>query len=206
MIKLKYAVILLVLTGCGTSESGETEIEKTPQEKAVVLRDSAMVMAKAGKLALSIKLYDKALELDPKSKGILLSKLNTLYHNGDSTGVVEVLEVIDGSSIRDPYSTLHLGMEYELIGKKELAIAKYNEAVISFMAVLDTMPIKKELRRNTTLMNLALAAALSESEENQQNFDKVLTDAERENLAESLEALNNTSRDKLLQVRRKHKS
>jgi len=205
MNKLKYAVILLVLTSCGTSESKNTEIEKTPQEKALILRDSALAMAKAGDIDHSIELYDQALELDPESKGIILSKLNTLYNSGDHSGVVEVLEVIDGSNIQDPYSTLHLGMEYELIGKTELAKRKYNEAVKSFITVLDTMPVNKQLKRNTCLMNLALATALSESEENKQNFEDVLTESERENLAESLEALNNTSRDKLLQVRRKQK-
>lgn len=202
MKNIKYAVILSTLLVACSTPSNDTvaEVVKSPREKAIVLRDSALIMSKNGNVEGSIALIDKAISIDPKSRKVILSGFNTQYINSTKNDVVNVLEIISGSDLKDPYSSLHLGVEYELLDKKELANNKYNEAVSLFIAVLDTMPITKELKRNTHLMNLALAVTLSDSDLNKQKLISVMSEAEKKDLEISLEALNNSSREKLLRI------
>src|SRR5690606_36182339 len=106
----------------------------------------------------------------------------------------------------DPYSTLQLAMEYELQGNRNQANIKYSESVDAFIHVIDTMQVDHRLKRNTLLMNVALAASLSESAADKEKLEKIMSDAERENLNASIELLYSMPREELLNRRRKKQS
>ncbi len=199
----KYFVFALVLAACGNNSPAP----KTPEEQSEALRDSALKVS-AGQfsdenLTKSIALLDNALALTPKAKNIYLTKM-TLYNKSNNIdGVYSVLQQMDSAKISDAYAKLHLGMEYELRGKQPEAANKYNEATEAFIAVLDTMPADNGLKRNTVIMNMALAAALSDSELNKEKLNKAISEAEKENLAETIATLNGMSREELLLPRRR---
>lgn len=205
MNKIKYAFLILVIAACGNNENAEAV--KTPQEQAVALRDSAVKMSAQNKDAASIEksvaLLDQAIALDPDNKGLYTAKMNIYSRTGDFENLSKVLETLDGSNLKDPYSTLQLGMEYELQGKRDQANTKYSESIDGFIAIIDTMEVDHRLKRNTLLMNVALAASLSESEADKAKLEAILTDAERENLDSAIEQLFSLPREDVLNRRRR---
>lgn len=208
MNKIKYAFLILVITACGNNEN--TETAKTPQEQAVALRDSAVRMAAQNKeeasIANSLALLDEAIVLDPNNKLLYTAKMNIYSKSGDFENLSKELEKLDGSNLKDPYSTLNLGMEYELQGKRAEANIKYSESIDGFIAIIDTMAVDHRLKRNSLLMNVALAASLSESEADKEKLETIMTDAERENLNPSIQQLYNVPREEILNRRRKKQS
>ena len=204
MNKMKYAFLIVVIAACGTNEP--TEVAKTPQEQAVALRDSAVRMAaqnkQEGDIQKSLALLDEAMALDPENKGFYTAKMNIYSKSGDFENLSKVLEKLDGSNLKDPYYTLQLAMEYELQGNREAANMKYSEAVDSFISIIDTMKADHRFKRNTLLMNVALAASLSESASDKAKLDAIMTDAERENLNPAIEQLNAVPREEVLNRRR----
>lgn len=205
MNKIKYAFLILVIAACGNNKN--TEIAKTPKEQAVALRDSAVRMAaqnkEEGSIAKSLALLDEAIALDPDNKGLYTAKMNIYSKSGDFENLSKVLEHLDGSNLKDPYSTIQLGMEYELQGKRDQANKKYSEAIDGFIAIIDTMKVDHRLLRNSLLMNVALAASLSESDADKAKLEAIMTDAERENLNPSIEQFNKIPREEILNRRRK---
>jgi len=204
MNKMKYAFLIVVIAACGTNEP--TEVAKTPQEQAVALRDSAVRMAaqnkQEGDIQKSLALLDEAMALDPENKGFYTAKMNIYSKSGDFENLSKVLEKLDGSNLKDPYYTLQLAMEYELQGNREAANMKYSEAVDSFISIIDTMKADHRFKRNTLLMNVALASSLSESASDKAKLDAIMTDAERENLNPAIEQLNAVPREEVLNRRR----
>ena len=204
MNKMKYAFLIVVIAACGTNEP--TEVAKSPQEQAVALRDSAVRMAaqnkQEGDIQKSLALLDEAMALDPENKGFYTAKMNIYSKSGDFENLSKVLEKLDGSNLKDPYYTLQLAMEYELQGNREAANMKYSEAVDSFISIIDTMKADHRFKRNTLLMNVALASSLSESASDKAKLDAIMTDAERENLNPAIEQLNAVPREEVLNRRR----
>ena len=199
----KFLVLTLILASCGNN----SPIPKTPEEQSLALRDSALKVS-AGQitdenLTKSMALLDNALALTPNAKNLYLTKMTLYSKSNNMDGVYSVLQEMDSAKISDAYSKLHLGMEYELRGKQSEAANKYNEATEAFLAVLDTMPADMSLKRNTVIMNMALAAALSDSELNKEKINKAISEAEKENLTESITILNSMSREELLLPRRR---
>lgn len=205
MNKIKYAFFILVVAACGNNKN--TEVAKTPQEQAVALRDSAVKMAAQNKDEASIEkslvLLDEAIALDSANKSLYTAKMNIYSKSGDFVSLSKVLEQLDDSNLKDPYSTLQLGMEYELQGKREEANQKYSASIDGFISIIDTMAIDHRLKRNTLLMNVALAASLSESDADKEKLKSLMTDAERENLNPSIEQLYSLPREEILNRRRK---
>jgi tetratricopeptide (TPR) repeat protein len=208
MNKIKYAFLIVVIAACGNNKP--VEVTKTPQEQAVALRDSAVKMAaqnkNEGDIQRSLALLDEAMALDPENKAIYTAKMNIYSKSGDYESLSKVLEDLDGSKVKDPYYTLQLGMEYELQGNRDAANTKYSEAVDAFLSIVDTMQVDNRLRRNTFLMNAALASTLSESDSDRAKLDAIMSDAERENLSSAIEQLDNVPREDLLNQRRKKQS
>lgn len=208
MNKIKYAFLILVIAACGNNEPAEAI--KTPREQAVALRDSAVRMAAQNKDESSIKkslaLLDEAIVLDPDNKGLYTAKMNIYSRSGDFENLSAVLEQLDGSNLKDPYSTLQLGMEYEMQGKREKANKKYSESIDGFISILDTMQVDHRLKRNNLLMNVALAASLSESDSDKARLEAIMTDAERGNLNASIEQLYSVPREDVLVRSRKKQS
>ncbi|NEN23694.1 hypothetical protein G3O08_09300 [Cryomorpha ignava] len=208
MNKIKYAFLILVIAACSNNEP--TETTKTPQEQAVALRDSAVKMAAQNKDATSIEkslaLLDQAIALDPDNKNFYNAKMNIYSRSGDFENVSKILEQLDGSNLKDPYSTLQLGMEYELQGKRDEANKKYSESIDGFISIIDTMKVDHRLKRNTLIMNVALAASLSESDSDKARLEAIMTDAERENLKSSIDQLYSLPREEVLNRRRQKQS
>lgn len=208
MNKIIYVVLILVLAACGNDKP--TEVVKTPQQQAVALRDSAVKMAAQNNDAVSIEkslaLLDQAIVLDPDNRGLYNAKMNIYSKSGNFKGVSKILEKLDGSNLKDPYSTLQLGMEYELQGKRDEANKKYTESVDAFILILDTMQVDHILKRNTLLLNVALGASLSESAADKEKLDAIISEAERENLNASIEQIYSLPREEILNKRRKKQS
>lgn len=205
MNKINYAFLILLIAACGNNEPAE--VAKSPQEQAAALRDSAIRMAARNtdeaSINKSLALLDEAIALDPDNKALYNAKMNIYSNSGDYENLAIVLETLNTSSLKDPYSTLQLAMEYELQGKRDKANEKYSESVDAFIEIADTMKVDHTLKRNTLLLNIALAASLSESEADKEKLDAILSDAERENLEASIEQVYSLPREEILNRRRK---
>lgn len=213
MNKFKLLSIALVLAACGTQEGGDakenaemtqapTPVQKNP---AMALRDSAMqiVYGAPGEVDAekSLRLLDEAMAMDPGNRSIFYSKMQVLSKFGTEEDVFNMLVRLDTLDFKDGYTTLQLGVEYEMRGETEKADAKYYDAIAIFSAILDTMQNTQFISRNNNILNLAVAERLAN--QNQQKLQSVMNDEEKEYLKDILDQIKNAKREDLLKMNRK---
>lgn len=207
MRKNLFPLVGLILIACGQPAADHS---KTAKEEAIILQDSALKVLRQGPdnhaVDKSLALLDKAIEKNPHLKSAYFHKMNIYKKKGDTEGMFKTLVEENDNNPKDAYSTLSVGLEYEVRGDTEKADKKYNEAVRLFEATLDTLPAKNGLIRNTYILNLAMAKTLAN-----QNFDisevsGEMDEAEIENLKIALTTLKSMNRDDLLNLRKKKRS
>lgn|SRR5690554_2028608 len=206
MNKLKLVVVALILTACGAQESNKIETSiQTEKDPALALRDSAMqlVYGQSGEIDYteSLRLLDEAIALDPGNRSIFYSKMQVLSKSGSEEDIFNMQVSLDTLDFKDGYTTLQLGVEYELRGDIDKADAKYHEAIGIFSAILDTMQNTPLVSRNNNILNLAVAETLVQN--GQDKLQTVMTDEEKQHLSEIIDQIKNSKRADLLQMNRK---
>lgn len=206
MTKYIIPFIALLAFSCGSSESeNNTEDVAKNSISAQNLLDSAQAMIKDGdtqSYEAAIQLIDEAIAKDPNFKSAYIGKISILVNMGDDSALLNSMKIAQAKFPNDPYLNLHLGMEYELNQDTEKAYQMYVASLNSFVTVLDTMQ-NSALKRNSLLMNLAMANVLSEEKLNQDQVMEVLSEDEMMNYKTSEETFASMDRQALLNLRRR---
>jgi tetratricopeptide (TPR) repeat protein len=204
----KYIIPFIALLGfsCGTSET-ENKGQDPANNSITVqdLLDSAQALSKNGdtqSYQTAIQLIDEAIAKDPNFKSAYIGKISVLENMGDDSALLTSMETAQAKFPNDPYLNLHLAMEYELMQDTAKAYPLYYESLESFAVVLDTMQ-NSALKRNSLLMNLAMANVLSPNKLSDSDVMLVLSPDEMENYKTSEETFASMDRQALLNLRRR---
>jgi tetratricopeptide (TPR) repeat protein len=205
MTKYIIPVLALIAFSCGSNQS-ETIGEETSAKviSAQDLLDSAQAMNKQGgaqSYEKAIDLIDEAIAKEPDFKAAYMSKISILINMGDYQRLFDCLKTAESKFPQDPYLNLHLGMEYELANDTAKAYPLYVKSLNSFAVVLDTLQ-NSELKRNSLLMNMAMANVLSPDKLSESDVMIVLSEDEMVNYRTSESTFKEMDRQALLDLRR----
>lgn len=199
-------VALLILVACSSSPNSDNGNQLTPHQQAILLKDSAVHIMHENSDQSSydgaLNLLDQALAKDPQLKSAYFYKMRLYTKMDDDEGYFNTMVASDKNIPGDPYSALHLGMQYEKRDNPEKAHDKYVEAIGLFESQLDTLSIKNPLIRNTFIMNLALANTLAGQDIDPDNLKTELSEPEKENLNIVLNTLKSMTREDLLNLQK----